>query len=145
MSKIFVINVDENVTRWEKISEEMKQQNMSCQRFPAIKPTWELLQDYMSNLSPSFLKYLLESHPSYTLGAIGCFLSHRYLWKLCAESNQIFGIFEDDISFTTKDFRNKLDEQGSLKQKLDKPSVNKNKSLGFQFFERKIDEYFTDV
>ena len=107
MSKIFVINVNENVTRWKRISNEMRKQNISCHRFPAIKPTWSTLQDYMSELSPSFLKCLLESHPSYTLGAIGCFLSHRYLWNRCAESNQIFGIFEDDISFTTEHFRKK--------------------------------------
>lgn len=107
MSKIFVINVNEHVTRWEKISTEMKQQHIPCHRFSAFKPTWETLQDYMSELSPSFLKYLLETHPSYTLGTIGCFLSHRYLWNICATSNEIIGVFEDDVSFTTENFMEK--------------------------------------
>lgn len=32
-------------------------------------------------------------------GVVGCFLSHWQLWNLCADTNEVIGIFEHDIQF----------------------------------------------
>jgi len=55
-------------------------------------------------------------------GVVGCFLSHWQLWNLCADTDEVIGIFEHDIQFLKQcpdvQFNDVFKLEGFLKKKL---------------------------
>ena len=100
MRKYFIINLKSRLDRWNSMVQQMKYGNISnYERFEAISPTWSTIHLYSENLSPHFLAFFLENHPSFSLGTIGAFWSHRTLWQSHQNQNDPLCVFEDDISF----------------------------------------------
>ena len=90
--KIFVINLDERVDRWEAIQQELETLGIvKYERFSAIKPTEEIKSN------PNFLKGKKEA---YRIGCYGCLLSHlRIIEKAKKENLKNILILEDDVGF----------------------------------------------
>ena len=98
--KYFVINLKNRKDRWEKIQTEFEKQNIRRYiKFQGIKVSWNTLNQHVKRMYPSFLKNVLECHPSFSLGTVGVFLSHLSLWYKCLELKKPIFIFEDDIRF----------------------------------------------
>lgn len=106
----YIINLDSRPDRWEKMEKQLKEQviDLNIQRFSAIRPKWENLEDYVKRMEASFLIKLVEGHCSYGLGTIGVFLSQETLWKKCIENDKPMLIFEDDVYFQTNEFQKEL-------------------------------------
>ena len=97
-----VINLDKRPERWRDMQEFIiKNPAVDIQRFKAIEPSPQLaLQELHPSLHPTFL----DGWPRYSsdeikgLGAVGCFLSHRQLWKEFLDSSSSLAlILEDDL------------------------------------------------
>lgn len=97
-NNIFVINLDKDISRLEKTTKLLKENNISFQRFPAI---------YGKNLSNDDInKYTTFLSRNFILSysVLGCALSHIFLWKklLNDKNNDYYVIFEDDITYFNK-------------------------------------------
>ena len=98
--KYFVINLKTRKDRWEKIQTEFEKQDIRrYTQFIAIKISWKTLHKHVNRMYPSFLKNVLECHPSFSMGTIGAYLSHLSLWYKCLQLKKPILIFEDDIRF----------------------------------------------
>lgn len=100
---IKVINMTSRNDRLRLISDKLKKENLSFQRYEAIDGR-EL------TLTPNLLTLFKDNDFGFRRGVIGCALSHYYLWKeLVASDKSYYIIIEDDASFC-KDFSDKLRE-----------------------------------
>jgi glycosyl transferase family 25 len=105
-----------NTERLENFMREYNKsdlKNKSVDIFPAVVGKDIELINYVS---PGAYKQILTTevlknrkyHYELTRGAVGCYLSHLYIWKKIAESDKNFGlIFEDDVLIAT-DFLSRL-------------------------------------
>jgi GR25 family glycosyltransferase involved in LPS biosynthesis len=97
-----VINLDRRKDRWSVMEKFMvKNPGLNLQRFPAIEPTIELAQTVLHS---SLRESAVDGWPRYRpeeikgLGAIGCFLSHRQVWKdFLSSSAPVALVLEDDL------------------------------------------------
>lgn len=96
LKNIYVINLDNNKNRLNKITENLNKYDLTFDRFSAI---------YGKNLSDEEIdKYttFLCQYATCNKAIIGCFLSHLTLWKQIYESTNIDKwhlILEDDAEF----------------------------------------------
>lgn len=96
MNKIFVINLDDRIHRWNRF----KNLDDRMIRFPAIDSRKNNLicEKYGLNLDPVGLTnqlYFTESK-----GAVGCYVSHYLIWRKMVEENISSAlILEDDAEF----------------------------------------------
>ncbi len=88
--RTFVISLSESEPRRQHMKNELSCVGIDWCFFDAIKIK-EYPADYDSRYRQKWFGFDL------TLGEIGCFLSHRELWKNCADSGVMFLILEDDI------------------------------------------------
>lgn len=98
----YVVNLDSDTKKWEKVSRKLTSIGIKHERFPAV---------YGKSLSPEYIKE--STYPSVyynlkngravdqdipTLGAIGCYLSHINIWKkFLASGEEKCLVFEDDL------------------------------------------------
>ena len=100
---IKVINMKSRNDRLGLISDKLRKENLSFQRYEAIDGR-EL------TLTPELLTLFKDNDFGFRRGVIGCALSHYYLWKeLVASDKSYYIIMEDDASFCNN-FSNKLRE-----------------------------------
>lgn len=94
--------MDKRTDRWNDVQEFIKKNpGLNISRFSAISPT---KQQALDHLHSSLHSTAFDGWPRYTsdeikgLGAVGCFLSHRELWKQFLRSDsKIALILEDDL------------------------------------------------
>ena len=100
-SKIYVINLDRDVHRWQGMVEQVQKQNLSITRFPAI---------YGRALSDKQKKDATTSscYKHSTPSIIGCGLSHKGVWQKILDENLDLGIILEDDALLVDDFVNKL-------------------------------------
>lgn len=93
--KIFVINLDRDKIKWEKMQENWK--GINLQRFPATIGS-NLTTDEVSPLCNLFC----------TDGMKGCFESHKRLWKKIINDNLAYTLILEDDAYPLKNFEDKL-------------------------------------
>ena len=94
--KIFVINLEDSVDRWQKIKSQLELQNLEYERISALdlrrQNNKHLIAYY--NRKKNYFGYKRDL----SLGEIGCYLSHRECWKRIWHDEIEFAIIlEDDI------------------------------------------------
>jgi glycosyl transferase family 25 len=97
-----IINLDKRPERWRDMQIFIqKNPGLDLSRFTAIEPTPKLAREV---LHPRLHQTFLDGWPRYSsdeikgLGAVGCFLSHKTLWKEFLDSNATIAlILEDDL------------------------------------------------
>lgn len=89
----YVISLKKDDLRRKSIAEELSKHNIRFKFFDAIdgKSLFSPIPEYAIDIRRLWYGYEL------TLGEIGCFLSHRALWKTCVELDTPLLIFEDDV------------------------------------------------
>lgn len=101
LDRIYMINLVRRPERRDKMERSFKEIGLDVEHIPAIDGT-KLTQDYLNEIG---VKYLPEYADPFhnrpmTMGEIGCFLSHLYVW----EKQVMLGlkeilVLEDDIRF----------------------------------------------
>lgn len=88
----WVINLDSDVKRWDKVSQHLQDYGVQFQRMPAVNARGSEIDSYEANM---FCTKVM----------IACFESHRACWKKIVEDNiAVATIFEDDVELTDSDF-----------------------------------------
>lgn len=113
---IYLINMVKNKDRLDhftKIYAESDLRNIPYTIFPAIVGKDLELEKYVTpktykQIRMSELLGRRNTHYELSIGAVGCYLSHLYIYKKIMDSDKQYGlIFEDDVSFES-DFLSKL-------------------------------------
>ena len=93
-SNVYVINMDKDVDRLQKVTANLKKHNIEFKRFPAVNGK-ELSDAEILDKTTLLCRTLFCSK-----AIIGSSLSHMSLWKKIAESDDKWHmILEDDVSF----------------------------------------------
>lgn len=108
--KVFVISLVRCDLRRAHVDNQMRMQNVPYQFFDAI--------DGKAGYRTSFegydrTQFILRTGRDARPGEVGCFASHRELWKDCAASNEPFAILEDDLELSPH-FSSALEVSGRL-------------------------------
>ena len=91
LMKTFIVNLEKDIAKKEKILEQTEKLNLKAEIIPAV---------YGKNLSKEDLKNLVYDYPNcaLTLGEIGCALSHLNIYnKMVKDDIPIAFILEDDV------------------------------------------------
>lgn len=92
--KIYCINLDDRIDRWQSAEEQFLKTNLTVERIPAIKGA-DLNLEWPSEIKE---------------GAVGCSLSHLFTLKLAKHLNlSSYLLLEDDIQFD-ENFSKKFSE-----------------------------------
>lgn len=111
--KTFVINLNERVDRMKHVDEQCKRLGIEYERFSAINGKELNLDELDSSLVSERGKLFAKGGGkrkwglTLTPGAIGCALSHKFIWELSALEGVI--VLEDDINIM-EDFKQRIDE-----------------------------------
>jgi len=110
VDKTFIINLDHRTDRWEQILKELDKNHIkNYERFPAIKPVDDYINNpknkkmYLNIFDNASKKKSTKWKHKYTLGSLGCCLSHYNVIKLAKERGyKRILILEDDARFKNK-------------------------------------------
>jgi GR25 family glycosyltransferase involved in LPS biosynthesis len=94
IDNVYLINMDKDTDRLEKVKKECDIVDIKFERFPGVK---------IADLSKNILdKYIPENIQKYgTNGMIGCGLSHLFIWEDAIKKNyKNILVLEDDVYFT---------------------------------------------
>jgi len=92
MVTTYVINMDKDVERLQHMKKILSKQNIQFQRIPAVNGK-ELPAQELEKYTQTARNKAWSS-----LGALGCFLSHRKAWENIAKADEPWGlVLEDDI------------------------------------------------
>jgi GR25 family glycosyltransferase involved in LPS biosynthesis len=94
VDNIYLINMNKDTDRLEKVTKECNKVGIKFERFPGIK---------VSDVSQNILdKYIPEEIQKYGAdGMIGCGLSHLFVWQDAIKKNyKNILVLEDDVYFT---------------------------------------------
>jgi glycosyl transferase family 25 len=95
MMKIYVISLVQSESRRAHIDKQFRKQNLNYRFFDALdgKAGHKISFD---TFDPT--QFVLRTGRAATPGEIGCFASHRQLWRHCITINEPILILEDDIN-----------------------------------------------
>jgi len=108
--KIYVISLSDAGERRDYISAQLNLRNLEFEFFDALTGI-DGYEPYFSAYSPS--RHLLNTGRLTTSGEIGCYASHRALWKICLSLKQPILIAEDDAVFSER-FSSAITHVGGL-------------------------------
>ncbi|AWB58637.1 MULTISPECIES: glycosyltransferase family 25 protein [Colwellia] len=94
---VYVINLDCATERLLNMDKQLSEINVAFERIPAVKgnnlTTTEINQEYSKILNKKYFRADLS------MGEIGCYISHRNVWrKMVAENIAFAVILEDDMN-----------------------------------------------
>jgi len=94
VDNVYLINMDKDIDRLEKITKECNKVNIKFEKFSGIKVT-DLSQNILD-------KYIPKEIQKYGTDAmLGCGLSHLFIWKDAVNKNyKNILVLEDDVYFT---------------------------------------------
>lgn len=97
--KVFVISLVQSEARRSHVDEQLRSQGIPYLFFDALdgKAGYKISFD-----SFDVTQFILRTGRLATPGEIGCFASHRSLWRHCIELNEPILIMEDDFSLTAE-------------------------------------------
>ncbi len=95
--KVFVISLAHSDARRSHVDEQLRSQNVPYRFFEALngKDGYRISFD-----SFNATQFILRTGRLATPGEIGCFASHRELWRHCIELDEPILIMEDDFDLT---------------------------------------------
>ncbi|XP_023930277.1 procollagen galactosyltransferase 1 isoform X1 [Lingula anatina] len=99
--QIYMINLVRRPERRERMVASLDELGLKVKIVDAVDGK-ELNQTYLDSLGVSMLEGFLEPYHKrpLTMGEIGCFLSHYFIWEDAAKNNyQKVLVFEDDVRF----------------------------------------------
>jgi len=100
---VWVVNLDRSIERWNKLEAQLKEQNVTAERFPAtlgVELTNAELEDKATPAARLFC----------TLGMVGCFISHQRVWqRVVDEDLPAVAVLEDD-AIVFADFNSNLQQ-----------------------------------
>lgn len=103
---VYLINMDKNKDRLDNFIDQYLLSDLNIKafkRFSAIDGNLLDLTEYVTQQAAFEMKESAEQgfrtkHYQLTRGAVGCYLSHLYLYKLIKDSNKPYAlVFEDDV------------------------------------------------
>lgn len=100
VDKIFIINLDSRVDKWDGIKNHLKNLNITnYERFSGIVPTMELIESDENKMRT--YQYLKNNRGhNYAIGALGCLLSHISVIQIAKNRGyKKILILEDDARF----------------------------------------------
>ena len=101
MPKTFVINLETSKDRLTDITERTKKANIEFERWAAIDGR---IMDHNQLKTMGLSTWSLNNVDKNKKGALGCFLSHKNLWKHIEkqsyDNDNVFLILEDDVVFS---------------------------------------------
>ncbi len=97
--KVFVISLAHSEARRSHVDEQLRSQNIRYRFFEALngKDGYKISFD---SFDPT--QFILRTGRLATAGEIGCFASHRELWRHCVELDEPILIMEDDFDLTAE-------------------------------------------
>lgn len=101
LSRIFMINLWRREERRAKMLQNFEAMGLEVQHFPAVDGKL-MTEEYLKEMDIKFLPGYKDpySNRPMTMGEIGCFLSHFFIWeKIVEEELEEVLILEDDIKF----------------------------------------------
>ncbi len=131
---IFVITLNDALARQQRAISQLQAQGLVFRFVPAI-PGQEAIRAPACTVRKR--EFLLATGRNVTPGEVGCFLSHRLLWTLCAQIGEPILIMEDDFELSA-DFsaalsclENEIGEYGFIRLQSERRARKKRvKSLG---------------
>ena len=114
--QIYVINMSSSSDRFNYISQQLEQQNLSFKRIPGvdIKERQDLKNKYYSKV-----RNKLGYHKTLTDGEIGCYIAHRNAWKAILDDNIDFGLVLEDDAYLKENLKLILDNLHNTKSDWD--------------------------
>ena len=114
--QIYVINMSSSSDRFNYISQQLEQQNLSFKRIPGvdIKERQDLKNKYYSKV-----RNKLDYHTPLTDGEIGCYIAHRNAWKAILDDNIDFGLVLEDDAYLKENLKLILDNLHNTKSDWD--------------------------
>jgi GR25 family glycosyltransferase involved in LPS biosynthesis len=106
MFPAFVVNLDHDNIRWERIVKIFSESMLEVVRVPAVKgSSLESYEEYIDRkmwLVHEPKKYNIKAH-------VGCFLSHRKAWRMVAEQSAPWALVLEDDMCPTREFSDFLE------------------------------------
>ena len=114
--QIYVINMSSSSDRFNYISQQLEQQNLSFKRIPGVdvKERQDLKNKYYSKV-----RNKLDYHTPLTDGEIGCYIAHRNAWKAILDDNIDFGLVLEDDAYLKENLKLILDNLHNSKSDWD--------------------------
>ena len=114
--QIYVINMSSSSDRFNYISQQLEQQNLSFKRIPGVdvKERQDLKNKYYSKV-----RNKLGYHKTLTDGEIGCYIAHRNAWKAILDDDIDFGLVLEDDAYLKENLKFILDNLHNLKSDWD--------------------------
>ena len=114
--QIYVINMSSSSDRFNYISQQLEQQNLSFKRIPGVdvKERQDLKNKYYSKV-----RNKLDYHTPLTDGEIGCYIAHRNAWKAIIDDNIDFGLVLEDDAYLKENLKLILDNLHNTKSDWD--------------------------
>ena len=93
--RIFVISLPTAAERRAHVSAQLDARKIGYEFFDALTGEDARRQDLVTSIDEK--NWVLNTGRQPTMAEIGCFASHRELWKRCVELKEPVMIFEDDV------------------------------------------------
>ncbi|HEX5787854.1 MAG TPA: glycosyltransferase family 25 protein [Woeseiaceae bacterium] len=97
--KIFVITLSDSVARQQHAAGQLQAEALAFSFFPAV-PGAEAMRSPEYRVSER--NFLLSTGRKVTPGEVGCFASHKLLWKLCVQLDEPILVMEDDFQLAAE-------------------------------------------
>lgn len=92
----FILNLARHSQRWERMEEQARQLGLPVRRVEAVAGEEIPPQDLQRLYSPALNDR--QFHRPLVPGEIGCYTSHRRIWRdLLASGEELCAVFEDDV------------------------------------------------
>lgn len=101
LSKVFMINLWRRIERRVKMENNFRELGLDVEHFPAVDGK-QMDEDYLDEMEIKFLPGYMDPYSKrpMTMGEIGCFLSHFFIWERIVELGlKEVLVLEDDIKF----------------------------------------------
>lgn len=110
---VFIVNLDNAPARMKSMDKQCKDMDIAYQRISAVKGVDlsidEVNIEYSKELNKKHFRYDLS------LGEIGCYMSHRKIWRKMVEEKIEFAVVLEDDLIIQKNFSNMFSSINSLK------------------------------
>ena len=112
--QVYVINMSSSSDRFNSISKQLEEQNLSYKRIPGINV---LKEQQLKNKHYSKKKNKFNYHVQLTDGEIGCYIAHRNAWEEILADEIDFGLVLEDDAFLKDNLKSILDNLDIIKAK----------------------------
>ena len=94
--KVFIISLPEQAERRKSAEQQMREAGVAFEFFDGIRGEVAIRECYFEGFDDAAFR--LNTGRLVAIGELGCFASHRELWKRCAALDEPIMILEDDFN-----------------------------------------------